>query len=319
MKKKLFLASALLVGLALLGGCSEEEVAQTSEIDEDKLTIYASVFPLEDFAKKIGGDYVDVRPMMPNGGDAHTYEPTPKEMTEFAEADFILYNGMQLEGFIEPVKDALANQDVELVAVGDFVLENVPEDEYVFIEEDENEGEESSVSLDPHIWIDPMNAKDMAEVVLEQLKKAKPEAADDFTKNFEAMADDFDTLDTAFQEAIDAAPNKTIVVAHAAYGYWEKAYGLEQVAINGFSTIEEPSQQELTNIVQLIESEGIPFIIFEQNVSSRITEIIQDEVGVEDLMLHNMATVTDEDRKNGADYFSIMQQNVQTLEKALNY
>ncbi|GAA0330634.1 metal ABC transporter substrate-binding protein [Bacillus carboniphilus] len=329
MKYKAFLLFAFLFGGIYLSGCTiEQTVGESSE--QEKLIIYTSIFPLEDFTKKIGGEHVTVRQMIPDGGDAHTYEPSLNDMVKFSEADFIFYNGLQLEGFIEPIKDSLSKKDVEIIGIGELVLEKMYgeyEKEEGHEEENEELGEVEEVNgdphddhsdIDPHIWLNPKNAMEMAKIILSELQKAKPEAADEFRENYEDIADNFETLDTAFKETVDSSLNNRIVVAHAAYGYWEEAYGLEQIAVNGLSTTEEPSQKKLFDITKLIEKEGISYIIFEQNVSSRIAKILQEEAGVEELLLSNLATITDEDRQNGEDYFSIMSRNIETLTKALN-
>lgn len=80
----------------------------------------------------------------------------------------------------------------------------------------------------------------------------------------------------------------------------------------------EPSQKELTAIVDLAKKEKIEYIFFEQNVSSNLTTIILNELGAETLTLHNLSVLTKEDIKNEEDYFTLMRQNIEALKQALN-
>ena len=131
------------------------------------------------------------------------------------------------------------------------------------------------------------------------------------------LAQKLDTLNEQFTEVINEAENKDIIVSHAAYGYWESRYGLEQISVSGLSTSSEPSQKDLEKIIETAKEKNINYIFFEQNVSSKITEIVQNEIGAEALVLHNLSTRTDEDIKKNRDYFTIMEDNLQSLKTGL--
>ncbi len=83
------------------------------------------------------------------------------------------------------------------------------------------------------------------------------------------------------------------------------------------NTANEPSQKELKKIIEKGKKENIKYVMFEQNVSSRLTEVVQNELGAEALTLHNLAVLTPEDEKNKEDYFSLMNRNIDTFKKAL--
>jgi zinc transport system substrate-binding protein len=107
-------------------------------------------------------------------------------------------------------------------------------------------------------------------------------------------------------------------VSHAAFGYLAGTYGLEQVAIAGLNSQDEPSQKELTELVKLAKSMKINTILFEQNISSNLTKVIQNEIGAEALTMHNLGVLTPQDIEQNEDYFTLMEQNLETLSKALN-
>ena len=107
-------------------------------------------------------------------------------------------------------------------------------------------------------------------------------------------------------------------VTHAAYGYWEQSYGIEQIAITGVSSSQEPSQKQLERILDRVENNNIEYLLFEQNVEPKVAEVIQAETNVESLQLHNLSVLTDEDIENDETYFSLMERNLNVLTEALD-
>ncbi|UII55304.1 zinc ABC transporter substrate-binding protein [Cytobacillus spongiae] len=172
--------------------------------------------------------------------------------------------------------------------------------------------------IDPHVWLDPIYSKELAEAIKLELVRLLPDHKNELETNFEQLANELDELDEKFEKTISTAAHKEILVSHKAYGYWENRYGMEQISISGVSTSSEPSQKELENIINEAREHGLSHVFFEQNVSSKLTEIVQNELNAEALTLHNLSVLTDEDLKEKRTYFSIMEDNLKGLEKALN-
>jgi zinc transport system substrate-binding protein len=320
---------AVIAALSLaLAACSNEEdttAPSSEESGDNKLTVYTTIYPLEYFAERIGGDTVNVESIMPAGADEHTYEPTTKTIMELAEADLFLYNGLNLEPFAEKAKETLAGEDVKIVNVGDHVDAGVGGHEGHSHEatEDDHAPDETAADghdhggVDPHIWINPMLAVEMASVVKDELVMLSPDGKETYDKNFDMLKADLKTLDEDFHTVVDAAGKKEILVSHAAYGYWEESYGIEQLSIAGLSSTEEPSQKELKEIADTATKHGIKYVIFEQNITPKVAKVIQNEIDADSLRLHNLSTLTEKDIENGEDYISIMEQNIKTLKTAL--
>jgi zinc transport system substrate-binding protein len=314
--------SWILLIILLLSACGAS--SDDKEAKDGKLDVYTTVYPLEDFTKKIGGDHVDVRSIYPPGADEHTFEPSQKDMIKMAEGDVFLYVGMGLEGFVEKAKTILENEDVTVVPASKGIDIEHSEEEKGHEEEEHSEDEEAHADDhghqhdgDPHIWLNPEYSKQMAETIADTLSKEMPEHKEDFQANLKELNGELDALDAEFKQMAEAAPHKTFYVSHAAYSYWEERYGLHQEAIAGLNTSDEPSQQELKKIIEKGKKDNVQYILFEQNVSSRLTEVVQKELGAESLKLHNLSVLTEEDREENEDYFSLMRKNIDTLKKAL--
>ena len=227
--------------------------------------------------------------------------------------------GTDEESHANKDEDTHANEDEDTHAHEDEDT-HAHEDEDTHANEDEaveNHDDHVHGDIDPHLWISPTISIKLAKSIQDSLIEQDPANEETYTKNFEALQTELETLDTKFQEMANNVPNKTFFVSHAAFGYLAGAYGLEQVAIAGLNSQDEPSQKELTEIVELAKEKQIKTILFEQNVSSNLAKVIQSEVGAESGILHNLSVLTEEDIQNEETYFTLMEKNLATLEEAL--
>lgn len=330
MKKKIIVIISFLT-ILLLAACSNKDTdKEQSANDNEKLSVYTTVYPLQYFTERIGGEQVDVKSIYPPGADEHTFDPTQKDMIALADSDLFFYIGLGLEGFVENAEKTMKNEHVKMIATAEDISEAMLEeghdhedgshDEEGHDHEDEGHDEEghSHGPLDPHVWISPKLSVELATSIKNSLIEEAPEIAAEFEKNFEQLHTELVKLDDKFKEMASSAPSKTFFVSHAAFGYIAEPYGLEQVAIAGLNSQSEPSQKQLATLVEQAKEQNVRYILFEQNISSKPTEVIRKEIGAEALTLHNLAVLTDDDVKHNEDYFSLMLRNIETLRKALS-
>ncbi|MFT9598666.1 metal ABC transporter solute-binding protein, Zn/Mn family, partial [Mesobacillus sp.] len=280
--------------------------------------------------QQIGGEYVNVETIYPPGADEHTFEPSQKDMMALADADLFFYIGLGLEGFVDKANKTLKNEDVKMVPVGESLHfdENGEHQDEAHSDGSAEEGhdeeghadedEHGHGDFDPHVWLDPIYANDLALAIKEQLAEQMPEHKDTFEQNYTKLTAQFKDLDKEFSEVIGSAKRKEILVSHSAFSYWEERYGIQQISISGQSTTNEPSQKELQNLISHAKEEKIKYVLNEQNFNSKLAKMIQDEIGAKSLTLHNLSVLTDEDLKNNETYFTLMEKNITTLGKALN-
>lgn len=327
MKKLLIIA--LLATVTLLAACGDKK---TEDATQDKLNVYTTVYPLTYFTERIAGDSVNVQSIYPPGSNEHTFEPTQKDMMKLAEADVFFYIGLELESFVEKAHKTLANDDITFVATAEHVSHDKLDVStgHVHAEDDDehdheghdhdghdHEGHDHGDEVDAHVWLSPQISEDLAQEILTALIAKMPEQEKTFTANYEALVQDLQQLDKDYHQALDQVNKHTFFVSHAAFGYIAGNYGLHQVPVAGLNSQSEPSQQALMQIVKKAKDENISTIFFEQNVSSKLTEVIQKEVGADAAVLHNLSVLTTEDIANKEDYFTLMQKNKEALQKAL--
>jgi zinc transport system substrate-binding protein len=364
MNFKKWLTTSLLASSFVLSACgtTDNSITEDGNKDTETLKVATTIYPLEDFTKKIGGDYVEVSSIYPPNVDAHSFEPSTRDMVALAESDLFIYTGVGVEGFVDKAAEALKNEDVTLLAAGtglphleleeeehqhDEETHQEHEDDHAHDEEshdhDNHAGDDSSEQheheeevdsekanqehdehdhnhgdVDPHVWLDPILSIELAENIKNSLSELMPDHADEFEQNFNSLKTDLEKLDEEFRTTIEQAKTKHLLVAHSAYGYWEARYGIEQIAISGLSPTQEPSQKSLQNIIEESNEHQISYVIFDQNLTGKVAEIIRKEMGAEALTLHNLESATDENIEKNEDYFSIMRANLKTIETALN-
>ena len=310
MKAVLFTAA---VSAALLSGCGQKEDIQ----DSGKLTVMASFYPMYDFAVKIGGDKVAVANMIPAGTEPHDWEPATKDIANLEKADVFVYSRAGMEHWAEDVLKTLKNQNLTVAeASSGITLMKGHEHEEGENQEAESEEHEHG-EFDPHVWLSPANAKIEMENIKDAFVKADPENEAYYQANYETYAGKFDELDKKYKDTLSPLPNKSVVVAHEAFGYLCDAYGLTQMGIEGLSPDSEPDPARMAEVIDFVKENKVKTIFFEDLVSPKVAETIAKETGAKTEVLNPLEGLTDEQLKNGDDYFSVMEKNLTVLKEAL--
>jgi zinc transport system substrate-binding protein len=316
-KRKIF--SIFLVMIMLVAGaCSIQQRPQTSAEERDgKLLVYASIYPMYDFAQKIGGDKIDLRMMVPPGAEPHDWEPTAKLMAQMEKADVFIYNGANMEMWADKLVKSISSEKLKVVEASSGVslikLEDHEEGEY-----GKHEGEEDNHGdYDPHVWLDPMRALKQAENIKNAFVAADEENMEFYESNFNEFANKLRELDQKYREELKDRKLNEIVVAHAAFGYLADRYGLEQISVSGLTPQEEPSAAKMAQITELVREHGIKYIFFETLTSPKLAKVIANETGAKTAVLNPVGGLTKDEIEEGKGYISIMEDNLEILKKAL--
>ena len=188
-------------------------------------------------------------------------------------------------------------------------------------EEEENgekDGHTDEITYDPHVWLAPENAKKEMENIKEALVSADPDHQEYYEKNYQTYAKKLDDLDAEYQEKLSDVKTRDVIAAHQAFGYLCQAYGLNQIGIEGLSADSEPDAPRMKEIVDFAKEHQVKTIFFEELVSPKVSETIAKEIGAQAKMLNPLEGLSDEELAAGADYFFVMESNLETLVEALN-
>jgi zinc transport system substrate-binding protein len=315
----IFIGCVLFFLFAACGARSAPEAggdanASQDETRDEVMLVYASFYPMYDFAVKIGGEKVRVVNMVPDGTEPHDWEPAAADVAGLEEAAVFVYNGAGMEHWAEDILEVLQNKAL-IVAEASAGIE-LAEGHHEHEDEEEAEGEEEE-GYDPHVWLNPLYAKRETENIKNAFVSADPDNADYYEANYARYAAEFDALDAAFREGLSALPNKDIIVAHEAFGYLCAAYGLNQVPIEGLSPDSEPEPAKMADIIDFAREHDVKVIFFEELVSPKVAETVADAIGAETMVLSPIEGLGDGERAAGGDYFSVMRQNLESLKIAL--
>lgn len=301
---------------------------ESEEINSgDKLKVAASFYPMYDFATKIGGDKAEVTNMVPAGTEPHDWEPAATDIRALESADVFVYNGAGMEHWVESVLESLDNQKLTVVeaAKGLTLMEGTHDHEETAGDEEaaarevshDKDANKDDISYDPHVWLDPMNAKAEMENIKNAFVAADPKNQDYYEKNFETYAAEFIKLDQEYREEIAKTSGKDLITAHEAFGYLCKAYGLNQVGIEGLMPDSEPDPSRMDEVIQFAKKHNVKTIFFEELVSPKVAKTIANEIGAKTEVLNPLEGLSDEELAAGADYFSVMRENLKKLDEAL--
>ena len=290
MKIKPSLVIGILILALFIVGCSQAPQEQKDE----KLDVVVSILPQKAFVKAVGGDLVNVKELIPQGGSPATYEPKPSDLALVEKADIYFRVGHipfekshidKLAGLNPDMRIVDTSVNVRLRYFGEHEehtheQEEEPheDEEYEHDEEyDEYEEESDRTGVDPHIWLSPMQVKTQIDVIAQILAQVDTVNADTYNRNAEKFKKELDVLHSEIESEFDDLKTDKLMVFHPAWGYFADEYGLEQVAIE--ESGKEPTAQELQHIIEEAKEKEIKVIFVQSQFNKDITESIAEEVG----------------------------------------
>ena len=295
----LVLAVTILSGL--LAGCSGESPGDKS----GALQVAAAFYPIELVARRVGGDLVEVTNVTPPGGEPHDLELKPSDVRRIKNADLILYFAKGFQPAVDGAVAQLSDRTKAVDLLAGISLKAPPP------------GEEEELTVDPHVWLDPTLMQRMVDMVTEALVKHLPSKRSELRSRATALKSELTALDGEFTSKLVSCARHEIFTSHAAFAYLADRYGLKQVAITGLSPEAEPSSKRLQEIARKAREAKATTIFFETLISPRVSQAVARIIGAKTAVLDPIEGVEPDAAAKGADYFSIMRQNLAHLIEAL--
>ncbi len=292
------LIAGIVIGIYLLNRPGNSSSSQ--------LKILATFYPLYDFAQNVGGDKVNVSILVPETVDVHAFEPTPSSIAEVSSANVIIYNGAGLEPWIQDVIGAAENTKLVQVDSSQGInLVPVP-----------SQFQRGNQTIDPHIWLDPLNAKQQVNNILQGLIKADPADSQYFTQNAQTYDAKLDNLNTLAINATTNTATKYFVTFHEAFAYFAKQYNVTQLAISG-PFEEEPTPTDIQNVISAINQYHLKYVGFESLENQAISQSIGSQTNATLINMNPIEGLTTEEKAAGDNYVTLMQQDINNIHLAL--
>jgi ABC-type Zn uptake system ZnuABC Zn-binding protein ZnuA len=240
------------LGLALLAPVLAATPAAAAA--EAPIRVVVTIEPLRQLVVALGGDRVTAVALVPPGASPHVFEPRPGDLARAANAQLLMRMGGGLDDWAARLFDAVNSGARQLVLLG-------------------------SGRRDPHVWLDPIRVRDgLAPAIAAALAAVDPTSANDYARHLADFEERLTALDGEIR-GILAGHGRHYVAFHAAWRYFARRYGLEEVAVVEEAGGEEPTPGELAQLVRAARRIGVPAILVEPQLDPRIARILAAEFG----------------------------------------
>jgi zinc transport system substrate-binding protein len=310
----------------LLGlGCLFGLVAPASAAPPaGKLLVAATITPLGDFCQKIGGDLVQVQILIPPGASPHLFEPAPSVMARASQARVFVYVGAGLEPWADRLLRSRDSGNLIVVEAARGIpllrmathhhehsaAETGDHDDH---QPGKTEAHETHLAGNPHIWLDPVLAQNIADKIAQALIQADPGHRAQYEANCQEFQAKLAALDREIQQQAQTWRLRDYVSFHPSFSYFARRYNLHEAGTIETAPGREPTPRHLKNLVAAIHRYGIKVVFAEPQLNPRVAEVIAQEAGVKVLRLDPMGGTP----PYGSDYLQLMRANLAALDEAL--
>ena len=288
---------------------------------QDKPVAVATFSILADLTQRVAGDHARVLALVGPNGDAHVFEPGPKESAELAEADLLVANGLGFEPWLQRLEDASGFKG-KVVLASDGVTPLAGEGEHehegeAHEEEHEEEGHHHE-GADPHAFQDLANAQLYVANIAKGLSEVAPTHAADFKANADTLIAEIAALDRQLKADFGAIPQdkRRVLTSHDAFHYFGRAYGIEFVSVQGLSTEAEPTADDLVKVVRQARDGHLSAIFLENMSDPRLAETVAQETGLR-IGGELYADALSDPSGPAPDYLSLIRHNARQLLAAM--
>lgn len=252
--------ATFIICVLLIVGC-------TTKSDSDKKTIFVTITPMQSIIEEITTGDFDIEVIVPKGASPETFEPTPKQVTSFSDAELIFSTG------IIDFEQSL----VERIS-GDAEVVNLSNGIELIAGSCSHGNHQHKHGVDPHIWTSPRALRTMVTNAHKAIMAHYPDSVK-YTEATGRLLERIDALDTYCATRIKAEGVEAMMIYHPAYTYYARDYGIEQIAIEHDG--KEPSLRQTTALIEKAKEHGVKAILRQPQYSEDKVRAIANDAGAE--------------------------------------
>ena len=273
--------------------------------DDSKLQVISSFNPLHEFSQIVGQEKVDTILLVPVGVEPHDWEPTIKDVQQMHKSDLIIINGIGFENWVD---NLIENNYLGIIVdTSNGITINQSKEQH----DEEQHDEHKHLAGDPHIWLNPVYAKTQVQNIANAFANSDLKNSKFYHTNAEEYNKKLDLLDMKIRNELSNC-NSDFIVFHNAFSYFADEYGLNQYTIMPTNNSHgEVTAKTLEKIILTAKKLNIKVIFSEEDISSKSSEIIANELGGNVLILSTLEITSD------GTYISKMTENLENLKVAL--
>lgn len=216
----------------------------------------ASIFA--DMAENIAGGHLEIKTIVPIGGDPHIYEPTPGDVQLVVKANLILKNGLTFEGWIDGlIAGSGSKAKVVTITNGINPVQAVYKNSY-----------------DPHAWMDASNGLIYIENIKNAFVELDPANREVYEFNYKAYRQQLEDLDRYIFEQVKKIPEtrRILITSHDAFQYYGRRYGVRLESVIGVSTEANAQTSDIQRLNKVIRENQVPAVFIETTVNPKLLE-----------------------------------------------
>lgn len=294
--------------------------ASTGESDKDKLTICCTIFPIYDWVTNIteNVDGIDVKLLIEDGTDMHSYQPDIKAVSEIISSDVVVYVGGESDEWLVEALKNNPNDGRICISLMDLARDYIYEEEIV---EGMMAQEEEEIEYDEHIWLSVKSAQIIVKCISEELCELDKEDAELITDNTEGYIKDLHNIDYAYEEYIDTIQNRVMIVADRfPFRYLCEDYDIDYyAAFPGCTTDANADFETIIFLGNKAKEVNAYALVTTENYANDISSGVSESAGrrLDTICLNSMQAVTKRQIEEGTTYISICEKNLEALKQIL--
>jgi zinc transport system substrate-binding protein len=257
--------------------------------------VAVSIFPIYDLTRRIAGPDADVSLLLPPGHNEHSFDPTPKDIEQAAKSRVGVMVGLGLDPWMEKLMHD-ASPKARLIKVGDRVPTLTIKDDPIGDEEADKARDEAidagkkveehdehaheKGATDPHVWLNPQHARLIAKAIAEELRKADPGHAVDYSKREDEVDKSLAALDKEVEDRTKAWKTRGFITFHGSFQYFAERYKLQILAVIEPFPGSQPSGDYIETVLKVVKSKKVPALFSEPQLDPRPAKVLADEAKI---------------------------------------
>jgi zinc transport system substrate-binding protein len=264
--------------------------------------VIASIMPVQSIVANVMGNLAVPDLLLSGKNSEHAENLSPEQISGLGKADIVFMIGGGLEHKLGQISGTEAVNGKKFVALVDSpgmkVLKirtggNFEEDEDEELPGIHDDQYGFALKYNPHVWLDPENAKAMTTAIAAKLSAIDPENAKAYEANAAAYLSTLDKLETDIAAATKPIQNKPFIVFHDAYPYFESRFGLEALGSISDANANAPSAKQLQEIREKIISANAVCVFREPQFDEKFVRVVMEgtaaKPGILDVMGFDVA------------------------------
>ncbi len=263
-----------------------------------------SIKPIHSLVAGIMQGVEDPQLLLSGGQSPHRYTLKPSDARNIQQADLIIWIGPEMESFLPRILTASERPNIALLDL--LKTEN---------KASHNHDHEAHAGRDPHLWLDPLLAKRVVQLIADRLSLLDPKHHGSYEENARTLQQRLDLLHHELESRLAPVRTTPYIAFHDAYGYLEARYRLNSVGTVTLDPERLSGARHIHDLQQKIHLQGVRCIFTEPQFEPRLVESLSKDTGARSAELDPLGS----DLPAGADaYFQLMRRVADQLVQCLS-